>query len=68
MYGQFFLDYLKEHYITLQTYEDNGVTYKSLVPITEKIDLESRLYIRKENAQEIIQKLLTNNYIQEAAE
>lgn len=68
MYGQFFLDYLKEHYVTLETYEDNGVTYKSIVPVTEKVDLDSRLYIRKENVQEIIQKLQSNNFIQRSAE
>ena len=68
MYGQFFIDYLKEHYITLETYEEDGVTYKSTVPVTEKIDLDSRLYIRKENAPEIIQKLESNNFIQRSTE
>jgi len=66
-YGQFFINYLKEHYVTLQTYDKNGITYKSLVPMTEKIDLDSRLYIRKENTEEIIQKLLLNNFIHEAS-
>jgi hypothetical protein len=68
MYGQFFIDYLKEHYVTLNTYEEDGFTYKSLVPVTEEVDLESRLYIRKENAAEIIQKLLSNNFIQRSSE
>ena len=68
MYGQFFINYLKEHYVTLQTYKENGITYKSIVPITEKVDLDSRLYIRKENAPEIIQKLLSNNLIQRSSE
>lgn len=66
MYGQFFIDYLKDHYVTLQTYSNHGVTYKSKVPVTEKVDLDSRLYIRKEDASEMINKLLRDNFIQKS--
>lgn len=68
MYGQFFIDYLRHRYITLQEYTRDGKTYRSSVPVTEKIDLEGRLYIRKENADEIVQKLLRNSYIHETTD
>ena len=63
MYGQFFIDYLSEHYVTLQNYKKDGVSYKSSVPVSERIDLETRLYLRKENADEEIRKLLDNQLI-----
>lgn len=63
MYGQFFLDYLKEHYITLQQLNEKGRKYISLVPVSDKIDLETRLYIRKEKLSYIIEKLIANQFI-----
>lgn len=64
MYGQFFIDYLSRHYITLYDYRENGKRYVSLIPISEKVDIETRLYIRKENLDEIIKKLILANIIQ----
>ncbi len=46
-------------------YEKNGITYKSNLQVTEKTDLEGRLYIRKERADEIIQRLLEQGFIRE---
>lgn len=63
MYGRFFIDYLNSYYITLNNYYENGVHYKSLLPINEKFDPETMLYIRRENKDEIIKRLLNNNFI-----
>jgi hypothetical protein len=68
MYGQFFLDYLKEKYVRLEDYEANGMHYASTVPVTEKVDLEGRLYLRKERADEIIQRMLDAGLIKQRAE
>lgn len=65
MYGQFFLDYLDQHYVLLKDYERDGAQYVSTVPVTEKVDLEGRLYIRKENAAAVIQKMLSEGLIKE---
>lgn len=43
----------------------NGVSYKSTIPVTEKVDLEGRLYIRKDRADEVIQRLLEQHLIRE---
>jgi hypothetical protein len=65
MYGQFFLDYLDQQYVLLKEYDQNGIQYVSTVPVTEKVDLEGRLYIRKENAPEVIRKMLGEGLIKE---
>lgn len=63
MYAQFFLDFLDQEYVTLSKYKQEGQQYVSAIPITEKVDLGTKLYLNKERADEIIQTLLTNNLI-----
>ncbi|GIW61539.1 MAG: hypothetical protein KatS3mg089_0391 [Patescibacteria group bacterium] len=63
MYGQFFLDYLQKHYVTLQQLNENERRYISLVPVTDKIDLETRLYIRKEKLSSVLEKLIANQFV-----
>jgi len=65
-YGQFFLDFLEKNYVTLISYRQGNVRYVSALPVNERLDLETKLYINKENIDEIIQKLLRENLIKEA--
>ncbi len=63
MYGSFFLNYLKNNYMTLGDYEEGGSVYKSNLPVDNKIDLETKLYINKNNFSEVKQELLDKNLI-----
>lgn len=64
MYAQFFLDFLDENYLTLAQYQDyKGNKYISVNPVTERIDIETKLYINKDNIDEIINKMLKENLI-----
>jgi hypothetical protein len=55
--------------VTLDKYRDGGTKYVSVAPPDEHLDLETKLYINKDNVQEVIQKLQENNYIKpESAE
>lgn len=65
MYGQFFIEYLQSKYVTLYDYRENGNKYVSLVPVSEKVDIETRLYIRKEYKEEIIKRLVDSNFIKQ---
>lgn len=65
MYGQKFISYIDSHYTTLQKYSSEGKRYVSVKPIEQKTDIETKLYIRKENQTEIIQKLLDYGIIKE---
>lgn len=66
-YGKFFMDFLKKHYITLLRYKEGNVVYRSIAPIHpgEKIDIESKLYIRKDVIDEVVERLLRANYIKQ---
>ena len=63
MYGQFFLNFLNANYITLLNYRNGNTKYISVPPVTLQLDLETKLYINKDDIQEVIQKLVQNNYI-----
>jgi hypothetical protein len=63
MYGQFFLNFLNANYITLFNYRNGNTKYVSVAPVTLQLDLETKLYINKDDIQEVIQKLVQNNYI-----
>jgi len=63
-YGLFFLNYLKENYMTVQEYsEANKIKLSSVLPIDAKIDLETKLYINKEVIDQTIQELVNKNLI-----
>lgn len=62
-YAQFFLDFLSKEYVTLAEYTEGNTKYTSAIPITDKIDLERKLYIAKDHKDEVIKKLLDQNLI-----
>ncbi len=64
-YASFFIDFLKENYITLYGYQHNGLRYVSANPISHRVDLEAKMYINKNNVDEIITKLLSLNLIKQ---
>lgn len=64
-FAPFFLDYLGKNYITLFKYREGKNKYVSVLPITERIDLETKLYINKDNKNEIIKRLLENGMIRQ---
>lgn len=63
MYAQFFLDYLNKNYITLYQYRKDKTVYKSSLPIDNRIDLETKLYINKRDFPQIKQELLDKGLI-----
>jgi hypothetical protein len=63
MYGQFFLNFLNQNYVTLDQYRNGNTKYVSIQPPTLQLDLETKLYINKDDIQEVIQKLVASNYI-----
>lgn len=66
-YGQPFINYLNQHYFTLLDYRENGFQYKSVKPIDQRTDIETKLYIRHENSEEILQKLVDAGIIYKVA-
>lgn len=54
---------LLQDYVSLYDYRDGKTKYVSQLPITQYVDLEKFLYMRKENAPEIIQRLLSHNLV-----
>jgi hypothetical protein len=62
-YGKFFGDFLREEYTTLYEYRDTGPAYASVAPVTERVDIESMLYIRKDKVEAVIAKLEKAGYI-----
>lgn len=62
-YAPFFVEYVDENYTPLGEIEKDGSTYQSLVPKTEKVDLERKLYIRNSEIDSQIQMLLNKNLI-----
>jgi hypothetical protein len=62
-YAKFFTAFLSENYITLYEYKDGNIQYRSLIPISDRIDLETKLYINKDKKQEVIAKMLSENLI-----
>lgn len=64
-YGQFFLNFLKENYVTVQDYsKENNIKLSSVIPIDDKIDLETKLYIDRNRADKIISELLDKSLIE----
>src|ERR1700722_10722844 len=55
-YGQFFINFLNNNYITLYNYRDGNTEYVSVPPVTLQLDLEKKLFINKDDKQEVIKK------------
>lgn len=64
MYGQFFLNFLDSNYTTLSDYKEGNINYKSKIPIDDRVDLETKLYINKDKASQVIQNLLDKDLIE----
>ncbi|MDE2025787.1 MAG: hypothetical protein KGJ07_04800 [Patescibacteria group bacterium] len=64
-YAKIFNQELADHYVRLMDYRDGKNKYVSTVQITQWVDLDARLYMRKENVKEVIQRLLVNNMVKE---
>lgn len=62
-YGQFFLNFLNNNYITLLNYQNGNTKYVSIPQPNLQLDLMTKLYINKDNIQNVIQKLIKSNYI-----
>lgn len=67
-YARPFIDFLNENYTTINLYKEENVKYQSLAPIhdADKVNIKTKLYIRKDRAEQIVSKLLAKNYIQKA--
>ena len=63
MYAKFFIDFLDKEYVTLFDYRRNGLQYVSVAAITERVDIETKLYIDKDKVEEVVDELLQKNYI-----
>ncbi len=61
-----FVDYLDKNYITLYTYRESKYKYISKIP-TDRVDLETKLYIPKSNKTDIINRLLQANLIEKVS-
>lgn len=62
-YAPFFLDFLKENYLTLYDEETHLKRYESLIPRDDKIDVETKLFIRKDKYHEVVSRLLQKKMI-----
>jgi hypothetical protein len=63
MYAPFFLKFLSDDYVTLRDYRRQGKSYLSNVPKTNRVDLETELYIDKNRADEVIALMEKRNLI-----
>lgn len=66
-YSKFFLDFLETNYITLLNYRKDDLAYQSVAPIHagEKVDLETKMYIRKDKVDEVVKRLVAKGYLRE---
>lgn len=64
-YAQFFLQYLSKHYQALYTYRNGNISYRVIMPMDSRVDLDGKLYIRKEVLPAIIQKMFAKGLLKE---
>lgn len=62
-YGVYFTNYLNDNYFTLHDYASGGVRYVSVASVNDKVNLETDLYINKNNKDAVINSLLAGNFI-----
>ncbi|HSX40257.1 MAG TPA: hypothetical protein VLF68_01450 [Candidatus Saccharimonadales bacterium] len=67
-YAQFFLDFLHQNYVTLDTYRNGNIRYVSAGAPDPRVDLETKLYINKDQKDAIIAKMLSLGIIKESIE
>lgn len=64
-YGKPFIQYLNNNYTTLLEYKRGNVRFVSVNPIDPRTDIETKFYIRRENVDEIIDRMVSLNLIKE---
>jgi hypothetical protein len=52
----------------LSDYKEGSISYKSKIPIDDKVDTETKLYINKDKAPQVVQNLLERNIIERRQE
>jgi hypothetical protein len=65
-YGKFLTDYLDKNYTTILDYKNGKLKYSSVAPITigmDGVDIETSLFLRKDYAQQAIDKLVSAGYL-----
>ncbi len=62
-YAPFFIDFLKENYVTVAQYKKGKTTYENTIQITGDLDIQNKLFLRKDQADVLIQKMLQLGYI-----
>lgn len=62
-YGAFFTKFLDDYYITIDTYREGGEKYVSIPAVTDKFNINTMLYIRKDAVKEVIHALAENSYL-----
>lgn len=69
-YSKFFLEFLDKNYETLLNYRNGNRKYTSILPIhiNNKVDLEAKMFIRRDKVLEVVQKLIEKGYLRESFE
>lgn len=62
-YGKFLTDYLNKNYITVSEYKLGKTKYVSVAPITIDVNIETSLFLRKDYAQQAIEKLANAGFL-----
>lgn len=66
-YAPFFTEYVDKNYSLLGEITENGSTYRSQIPRTDKVDLEAKLYLRNDRLEDILNLLLNKNLIEKSS-
>lgn len=61
-YGNFFINFLNKNYITIDNYKEGSIYYK-MVLVENRNNIETKVYIRKDKAAEVIKKLIETGYL-----
>lgn len=66
-YSEFFLRFLSENYVSLFEYRNGDILYRFINPAgnNDKDNLESKVYVDRQNVEEVVKKLLEKKYIKE---
>lgn len=64
-FGQNFIRYIDAHYVTIYNYRIGDSKYVSVKPIDQKTDIETKIYIRRENVDEIVKRMVEQGHIRE---
>lgn len=65
IYSSNFIQFLNDYYVTPADYKVGGNIYRSVIPVDIKMDLETKLFIRKDKIREVLPVLIKNNYLRE---